>query len=267
LKHILTKGGRDKELVKDKFLFSNIDENTSLIVIDDCNKYFEFNHFYSQITGDMSSRKMHQHEQNIEYTVSPKMVFTSNFTPLNFDSSTARRFQFVIFSDWYHEKTDLNNYRESRKVCDDFGYDIIENPKYTDEWKNEDVNFLLDCLHYYLAVVEHNGKINPPMKKFFERINESEMGDHFAEWAEQYFENTPENTRINQEVSIITVYNEFIGDAGVNTKDWSKKRFNKALLAFCKNKQYELEKSSRWETGKSQRTYIVKTEKTTAFVP
>lgn len=257
IKNMETKGGRDRDFLKDKFIFANLNEHTSIFVIDDCHRYVDFDFFYSQITGDLEVRKMHQHTQKIAFTNAPKLVFTSNYTPKALDSSTSRRLQFVIFSDWYHANTAENDYKETRQINSDFGYDIIENPLYKDEWKNEDVNFLFDCLQYYLEVNSHDGKIEPPMNKLFERMNEAKMGDHFAEWAENYFEPVIENPNLNTWIPKAIVRQAYIEESGC--REITAKKFGASMVAFCDNKNYQYD-SKRQHcklTGKTNDCYYV----------
>ena len=269
IKKTVSLNGRNTELTKDKFVMSKVTQDTSLIVVDDCDMYVKFDHFFSLITGDMESQEKNEKSEIIDFSKSPKLVFTSNYPPPQYKDSEARRFQFMIFSDWYHKHVEgKNDYLETRQVSNDFGYDIIENPLYKDEWKNEDINFLIDCLQFFLDVSAKGAKIDPPMAKVFERMNEADMGDDFAEWANAYFANENENLNINVSVPVNTAYNDFITDSGANGKNWNTKRFNKSLKAFCENKGYILNPEelcnadghiTKWHNGKSQKMLFVKT--------
>jgi len=67
-------------------------------------------------------------------------------------------------------------------------------------------------------------------------MNEADMGDDVAEWAELYF--STEGSDLNREIPINEAYNSFILESNTNEKHWNSKRFNKALRAFCENKGY-----------------------------
>lgn len=266
IKRTVSLNGRDRELTKNKFTLSKVKKDTDLIVTDDCDKYLRFDFFFSIITGDMEANEKNEKSEMIDFSCSPKLAFTSNYPPPSYDTSDARRFQFMIFSDWYHKKTEKNNYLETRQINDDFGYDIIENPLYKDEWKNEDINFLIDCLQFYLDCASKGAKIDPPMKNVFVRMNEADMGDDFAEWATGYF--SEENEKVNDFIPINLAYLNFVSQSQVNDKNWNSKRFNKALKAFCENMGYELNPKEycndkgyiiKWHEGVSTRMLYVKT--------
>lgn len=258
--------GRDKELTKRQFALSKVRKDTDLIIVDDCDKNVKFDFFYSIITGETETNEKHEKSELLSFSQSPKLSFTSNFPPPKYDSSDARRFQFMIFSDWYHKKTEKNHYLETRKISDDFGNDIITHPLYKDEWKNEDINFLLDCLQFYLDCSEKGAKIDPPLKNVFVRMNEADMGDDFYEWADFYF--SEDNGKANTFIPINIAYHNFLLQSEVNEKNWNSKRFNKALKAFCENMGYELNPPEfcnqkghiiKWYEGVSTRMLYVKT--------
>ncbi len=232
-KNTVVFGGRNKKLTENVHIFERINRDTDLMLIDDADQYMDFNFFYGSITGDMEINEKHVKSQSLTYEESPKMVITSNFAPRNNDSSTSRRLFYVVFSDWYHEANEDNDYKETRSIRDDFGYDICKSG-YKAEYWNEDINFLCDCLHFYLSVSSENIKLQPPLHKVHERMNISTMGNQFREWAEVYF--SPEGVNVDKELIKENVIKDFI--SGTNVKGWSTKQFTKALTAFCKNADY-----------------------------
>ena len=267
IKRLAPIGVQGKDLSQNKFGLSKVTLDTEIAFGDDCPKYLDFKFFYPFITGKVEANEKNQASVVIPFEKSPKFVFTSNFPPRDYfdNNSTSRRFQFMIFSDWYHERNEKSDYLETHKIFNDFGYNICYGELYKDEWKNEDINFLIDCLQFYLDVSAKGAKIEPPMAKVFERMNEADMGDDFAEWAAVYF--SEEGGNLNTEIVISVAYRDFINDSETNEKNWNTKRFNKALKAFCENKSYTLNPSekcnagghiTKWVDGKSQRMLYVK---------
>ena len=114
------------------------------------------------------------------------MAFTTNYVPSSFDPSNVRRLLFMVFSDYYHQKTEDNDYLETRSVSDDFGKNLLPPEATYEEW-NADINFLLQCERFYLSVCQENIMILPPMKNIITRRSLTAMGDTFYEWASSYF--------------------------------------------------------------------------------
>lgn len=246
-KQIVTFGGRNKKLTENQHIFERVTRDTDLMLIDDADQYLDFNFFYGVITGDMERNEKHVKSQELTYEESPKLIITSNHPPRSNDSSTSRRLLYVIFSDYYHEKNEDNDYKETRTIHDDFGYDICKN-SYSEEYWNEDINFVVDCIQFYLSVSGENIKLQPPMKKAYERMNISTMGNQFRDWAEVYF--SPNSLNVDKQLIKSKVMEDFVRDT--NLKGWSTKQFTKAMQAFAKNSPwiYELNPPILQNAGK-----------------
>ena len=229
-KTVITLGGRNKKLTENQHIFENVTESTDFILVDDADQYVDFDFFYDKITGGMDVNEKHVKSKPLEYEESPKLGFTSNYPPRKGDSSTARRLLYVVFSDWYHERTEDNDYRETRRIIDDFGYELY-GKEYKEEYWNEDINFLVDCMLFYLSLFGENIKLQPPMKKVHERMNISTMGNQFRDWAEVYF--SPDSVNVDKELIRAKVINDFMEDTKL--KSWSTKQFSKAIHAFSQN--------------------------------
>ena len=232
-KQMLTLGGRNKKLTDNPHIFENVTEFTDIILIDDADQFIDFNFFYDKITSDIDINGKHIKGKFIDYEKSPKIVFTSNFPCRDNDGSTSRRIINAVFSDWYHEATEENDYKATRKISDDFGYDICR-INYSPKFWNEDINFIAECLQFYLSVADEQLKIEPPMKKIQERRNIQTMGTNFKEWAEVYF--SKNGTNVDKKIVKSDAINDFMRDT--NTKGWTTKKFTQALKAFCKNSDW-----------------------------
>lgn len=225
--------GRTKKLTENPHVLDRIRENTDLLLIEDTLKYFDFDFFYPIITGEASVNSKFKDSISFDFKKSSKIAFTSNFPPPNDNDSTLRRLLFIVYSDYYHRKSDKHKYKEERVVADDFGYNLW-NETYKEEYWNEDFNFMIDCIQLYLTAVDNNIKIEPPMKNVKRRLNIDAMGEQFKEWAEVYFSKGSEN--VNVLVKKSDAFANFVNISGL--KGWSSKRFNKAIKAFCLNTEY-----------------------------
>jgi hypothetical protein len=231
-------GASSKKVSENRFYLDKISENTDIFLVDDCDKYFEIDYFKSYITGDIDVEKKTRDTATVEYEKSPKFVFTSNF-PLRDDTGfLTRRVQYMIFSDWYHTKVNGSDYRENRSIFDDFGYEICTK-EYKEEYWNEDFNFFMNCLQFYLELSEFNYKLEPPMSKVFERMNLAQIGEQFFEWAENFF--TDENKNINTEIIKANALNAFRTDCGIAVSgrgSISNNAFTRNIKKFCEIKGY-----------------------------
>lgn len=230
LKHQFFIPGRSKKAVDSEFLFDGVDFSTDYIFIDDMNQYFPFNQFFSDITGSMRVRPMHAKAFNIAFKDSPKMAGTSNFPPNNLDPSSSRRILFTVNSDYYHHNKD-NEYKQTRKVSDDFGgKNLFED--FTEQQLNDTLVFWSQCCQFFLS---HNEKVDPPMDNVNKRNLMAEMGDPFRNWADVYF--SEELNRLDTLISRSNAYEDY----KKSVKHYkTSNAFKKALKAFCKLNNYVL---------------------------
>lgn len=228
LRSIVFLGGRNRNLTDNQFIYQNVSESTDVVWIDDANQHMDVQFFYEAITANMTINKKHVGSSILPFDKSPKFVFTSNFPPKSKESSTLRRMQFVVFSDYYHQQTDENGYRETRRIFDDFNMEL-GGAKYTNEQWNEDINFLIDCVQFYLLVSRSFIKIEPPMDKVRDRYSIQVMGNPFKEWAEVYF--NPNSPNCNNIILYEEAFQAF--QATTNIHSWTPTKFGKALKEFC----------------------------------
>ena len=231
LLNIVPLSGRHKGLTENKHLFDRVNCWTDVLFVDDPAQDFDFNTFYSTITGDTIVNRKGVDSETLSYKDSPITVFASNFPPrTGKEGSTDRRLLYMVYSDYYHAAG--KSYDGSHKICDDFGKDLYEYD-YTEDEYNADYNFCIDCLQFYLQLLARNEKpITPPMENVYKRINISEMGNSgFQEWAELFFSEESEYTDIL--ISRADAFDAFKEETG--NKNWSAQKFKKALAAFCEN--------------------------------
>lgn len=226
-KNMETVNGRNRNMTDDRFFLDRVTEETDILLIDDADRYMDFNYFYSMITGNMVVNYKNQKSKEIEFKDSPKVVITSNFPPRGTDGSTARRIMYCVFSDYYHQATDDNGYRETMKISDDFGTDLYTE-EYKWEWWNQDYNFCIDCLQLYLQCAERNMALDPPMSNVRRRQTLQQIGDTFRDWADLYFAKDGGNTDrvIDKALALESLNAE-------SKQKYTAKGFTKRLKAWC----------------------------------
>lgn len=219
--------GKDPRIFDNPHTFERVTSKTRMVEIDDLAKSLDVEKFFDRLTGNFSVNPKHGHIFTLPFMVSPKMCFTTNYVPSNIDASSARRMLYMVFSDYYHQKTEENDYLETRKVSSDFGKNILPPHSTEDEW-NADVNFLLQCLRFYLSVSQENVMITPPMANIIVRKNMAVMGDNFMEWASGYF--SEDSCRLNVKLEKDIVFNDCLTD--INNNKMTPHTFTRKLKAF-----------------------------------
>jgi hypothetical protein len=225
----ITLSGRNPKLTENRHLFENVTDHTRYTLIDDADKYTPFGFFFDIVTGDISVNPKHSKSYAIPFERSPKFCITSNYVLRNIDPSTSRRLLYAVFSDYYHEKTDKNDYRETRTIYDDFHKNLFRENYSEAEW-NADINFLVECCRFYLSAAGSGGKIQPPMENVIRRNLRAVMKDEFPAWAQVYF--SPESGNTDRLVPREYVYKAFRESSG---KPHATSHYiTKALEAYCK---------------------------------
>lgn len=262
----VTLSGKNPKLTENSHLYENVTEHTDYILIEDADLYLNFTFFFDAITGELTVNPKFSKSYEIPFDKVPKFTITTNYTLRKFDPSTERRILYAVFSDYYHQKTAENDYRESRTIYDDF-QKILFRENYSQEEWNADINFFVDCVQFYLSVVGDGVKIQPPMKNVVGRNLRTEMGDTFFNWAEVYFsEGSPNCDKLLEKWKVIEDFQK-----DTKNKNWSTNKFTKALKAYCryalhikqldpeefKNKQGRIIRKSRIETQEEKRVEMI----------
>ena len=219
--------GRNPKLMDNPHVFDQITQHTDFLLIDDCDRYTSTGLFYDVISSDMTVNPKNNQSFNIPYKDSPKIGFTTNFVPVDFDPSTEGRLLYMVFSDYYHQRTPDNDYLETRSIRDDFGKNLLTD--YNEEEWNQDINFMLQCCKFYLSLIDDSVKILPPMDNIMRRKYKADMGAGFEDWAKGYF--AEDGDKVNVLVDRQSAFQDFINFSGM--RKCTMQRFTKALKGFA----------------------------------
>jgi len=188
------KGGRslsDKDVFK--FFYDGLTEFHDFIEIDDLWEYADFGFFYTQITGPREVNPKNYSSIVLPYEDSGKMLISTNYELMSVDSSTYRRILNASVSDYYHEKTKLNDYAETRSPLTKYGRRLYDD--FTEEEWVKFYNFIAYCIQLQMRF----HKIQPPManleKRQARRAMSAGLGkdEDFFRWANGYFISWPES--------------------------------------------------------------------------
>lgn len=223
--------GRNPKLMDNPHVFDQVNQHTQMLLLDDCDRYLNTGLFYDNITSDMTVNPKNNQSFTIPFKDSPKIAFTTNYVPSDFDPSSEARLLYMVFSDYYHQKTEDNDYLETRSIHDDFGKDLYS-LDYTEEEWNADLNFFLQCCRFYLSLSGELVKLQPPMNNIVKRKFKADMGANFEDWAYSYF--SPESGRLDTFVVRSQAFADFKAFSGINkitTQDFTKKL--RAFVTLC----------------------------------
>lgn len=221
--------GRNPKLMDNPHVFDQVTQHTEMLLLDDCDRYLNTELFYDNITSDMTVNPKNNQSFTIPFEESPKLAFTTNYVPAEFGPSSEARLLYMVFSDYYHQRTEENDYQETRSIRDDFGKELYSKAYSEAEW-NADINFFLQCCRFYLSLASEGIKILPPMDNIVRRKFKADMGTNFEDWATTYF--SEESGRLDTFVVREKAFNDFKQFSGLNKA--TTQSFTKKLRAFVK---------------------------------
>jgi hypothetical protein len=203
------------------FLFQRVDPSTQLVVIDDCRKAIDFQGFYSHISEGLTVEKKNRDEIHIPYAVSPKFLFSTNYT-INLDGQHGKRRAKVLeFSPFFN----ANN-----TPLDFFGHLLFES--WGDEQWQLFYCFMFLCVHDFIVD-------GIPVLNNSHSIIKKEIALRFGKeflsfWAE---------LKYDTKYMFGDLYHAFLNENEMDKKEYSMKRF-KAGVVFAAAK-YDLKINER----------------------
>ena len=164
-----------KQVVKDgktfnpkkSFEYSDVDESTNLIWLDETSNNFNFEDLFSVITDGITIEKKFGNKRRLPIENSPLFIITTNQVVKGFSGSFRRRQLNVdIYQHFNHSYTPEI----------EFGHTFF-NDWNKDEWQKFD-NFMLLCVHYYIF----NGIAKLPEEFSLEKDAVRATNETFYEW-------------------------------------------------------------------------------------
>lgn len=221
--------GRNPRLMDNPHVFDQVNQHTQMLLLDDCDRYLNTGLFYDNITSDMTVNPKNNQSFTIPFESSPKIAFTTNYVPSDFDPSSEARLLYMVFSDYYHQRTEENDYLETRSIRDDFGKDLYGKDYTEEEWL-DDINFWVQCCRFYLQLIDEPIKLLPPMENIIRRKFKADMGTNFEDWANGYFSRESGNLdTFLQRDQVLEDYMSF-----AKTNKITMQSFSRKLSSFVK---------------------------------
>jgi len=175
-----------------QFFYDGLTEFHDFIEIDDMHEFAEVTQLYTDITGGREVNPKNYTAHVLDYPDSGKMGISFNYQWPNNDPSTLRRLLNCAVSDYYHERTKTNGYRESRSPLTKYGRRLYDD--FTDE---EWIKFY-NLIAYCIQLNHRFHKIQPTMtnleKQQYRRAMSLGLGkeEEFLKWANIYFQKSPD---------------------------------------------------------------------------
>ena len=250
-----------------QFGFAGVKRSTGLVIVDECPENFAFNELYPKITDDLEVERKKENPIIIPFSQAPKFAVATNYTLKDHSPSTEGRFAPVVVGDYYHVKSQTNDYLETRQISDTFDMNLLDDAYPEADWQ-ADFHFMLECLQFHLSLSEKERRQWPPMKQIERRELQAAMSDTFREWADETLGEGSEY--LDKQVNAETLYEQYkketdsiISKKGFTSqlKKWSEyasyvKCFNPASITLQKND------GDRWTpsvTGKKVNSYYIQT--------
>jgi len=220
--------GKNFKLDKN-FAFQRVGLDTKVVAIEDVRKNVDFEGFYSIITEGITVEKKNKDELFIPYKDSPKILFTTNYTIPSIGNHAKRRQRVFEFSNFFNSSytpADLFNH----KLFDDWD---------ADEW-NRFYNLMFTCVAFYFGEGVKEQENGNKLKRKHIKLN---FGEEFLEWFDEQKELLFENHKPFREL-----YTSFLQVNDFDKKDYSQKRFKKALEESCEKFDYSIHQQKNSQT-------------------
>lgn len=226
----------------DDFIYSLVTPETRVVFLDDTRVNFDFENFYSAITGDMQINPKQGSRYEIKFNEAPKFLITTNHALNDQSPSGKARRVMMAFSNFFTADFTPNDY---------FGHLLFDD--WDDlQWQLFD-NFMMECVHFYLKSMAEKwgapgrGVIEPPMEQLNLRSLRQRMGEAFLQWADAYFDVASSN--INTKIQRKVLYDKFHEEYPGSKHRISPNDFRKRMTAFCEYKGFHFNPSRKNEEG------------------
>lgn len=253
--HFYIEGRKLDDKNQFQFIYDGLTEFHDVIEVDDLAENGDFTFFYTQATGNRTVNSKHTSPFVLEYEDSGKMIVSSNFELPNTDSSTMARLLNCGVSDYYHEQTKFNDYKETRSPLTKFGRQLYTD--FTDDEWIQFYNFIAYCIQLQMRF----DKIMPPMENLEKRQLRKEMaiglgkGEPLLKWADDYFQvwqtkqgarpaRTPDGSDcayLDTLFSRKAAFEHFMENSGISEnlkRSYNAQRFKSAIVLWAKYHEF-----------------------------
>jgi hypothetical protein len=192
------------------FAFQRVGLETKLVVIEDCPKNVEFERYYPTITEGMTIEKKNKDEIFLNFSESPKIAFTTNYSIASNAEHSKRRQRVFEFAPFFNSQN---------TPMDFFGHKLF------DDWDTDEYdrfyNLMFCCVKLYLEFgikqVDNSVKLRRKQIKL-------SFGEEFLEYFDELLDRKSSGF-----FQISDEWKSFLSKNEIEKKEYSMKRFRKGL--------------------------------------
>lgn len=209
-------GAKNKKITEDQFLFSEVNEKTDNIFLDDARANIDYEFFFPIITGQMKINVKGGGRFSLKPDQTPKLYMTTNHSIMGHGSSYRDRQWFIAFSDYYNDK---------HKPIDDFKVPFF------DEWDGDQYNLFYHMGALAIQIYLKYGVIESPQDKIEKRRLRQQMGEDFLAWATEFYADNSGN--LGDKMPRKELADKFYEDYSHQRKYITAVHFKRRLKFFC----------------------------------
>ena len=192
------------------FAFQRVTLGTKLVVIEDCPKNVDFEKYYPTITEGMTVERKNRDEMFLNYSESPKISFTTNYSIANNAEHAKRRQRVFEFAPFFNSKN---------TPLDLFGHKLF------DDWDPDEYNRFYNLMFFCVKLYMEFGILPVDNSDKLKRKNvKLSFGEEFLEYIDEIVEKNNNNYYM-----LSDEWRSFLAKNELEKKDYSLKRFRKAI--------------------------------------
>jgi hypothetical protein len=229
-----------KEYKSDKgFKWQRVEPDTRIIAMEDVRKNVDFEGFYPAITEGLTIERKNKAEIFLDFDESPKLLFTTNYTIAANSNHAERRQKVLEFSDFFSPQ---------RTPEQHFGHQLF-NDWERDEW-NRFYNLMFQCSQEYL---KHGILEVIKSDKIKRKQIKQGYTEEFLEWFDHYSGNGCADWKMFSDL-----YTDFLNTNELEKKEYSVKRFRKALEESASLFEWKLETQRNRQNNNKHEYRLIK---------
>lgn len=210
--------GKDFATGNRQFIWHGVDSRTKLVLIDDCQKDFDFEDLFGLISGDWPVNPKNAAPYIIPYSESPKVYITTNHAVTGDGASYTDRQWMLAFSDFYNAE---------HKPEHDFKTYFFEG------WDADQWDLFWNLVAQSLQVYFQYGFVGVPGDRLEKRKLLQEVGEEFKLWADEYYA-PGDQSKLGQRLMRKDIYANLLEYVGPKRATYyTPKVFKSKLKKYC----------------------------------